>query len=155
MIYVVIGSFLFAIHIVSIQLALRPYNTWHTTSIMVYAIFAVAILLWAGDGVIQGEFNLFVPGWTGWFVIFFQGVLATFVGRVITYLAIDVIVSAQFSLLSPMETLLTIVWSVIFLSETLDPWQWLGATLIITGTLLAAENIKRPKLFGKQSAVME
>lgn len=136
---VVAGAFLFAVHMVSVQWYLRPYNTWATTGLMVTAASAVAITLWLSNGG-----STFVPGVWGWLAILFQGVMATFIGRLMTYGAVNILGSAQFALLSPLETLLTVTWSVIFLGERLDPAQWVGGVFIIGGTLLAAEAVRWP-----------
>ena len=136
----VAGAFLFAIHMVSVQWYLRPHNTWATTALMVSAASAVTLTLWASNGA-----STFVPGVWGWVAIVFQGVLATFIGRLMTYASVNILGSGQFALFSPLETLLTVTWSVIFLGERLDPSQWVGAIFIISGTILAAEMVRWPQ----------
>ena len=132
----VVGSALYAIHMVSVQWFLRPYNTWMITTLIVVGAGAVLALMWLARGA-----DTYVPGWFGWTAILFQGVVATYLGRMMTYNAIKIIGSGQFTLLAPLETLLTIVWSVLFLGERLAPLQWLGAVLILFGALLAADGV--------------
>ena len=135
----VAGAFLFAIHMVSVQWYLRPHNTWATTALMVSAASVVTLVLWGSNGA-----NMFVPGVWGWVAIVFQGVVATYIGRLMTYAAVNILGSGQFALLSPLETLLTVIWSVIFLGERLAPAQWVGAIFIIGGAVLAAEMLRWP-----------
>ena len=132
----VVGSALYAIHMVSVQWFLRPYNTWMITTLIVVGAGVVLACMWLARGA-----DTYVPGWFGWTAILFQGVVATYLGRMMTYNAIKIIGSGQFTLLAPLETLLTIVWSVLFLGERLAPLQWLGAMLILFGALLAADGV--------------
>ena len=57
--------------------------------------------------------------------------------------AIQEIGSGQLALLSPLETLLAILWSVAFLQESLSLFQWFGGSLILSSALLAAFRSKR------------
>jgi drug/metabolite transporter (DMT)-like permease len=139
-----IGAMLFAVHMVSVQWYLRPYNTWATSALMVTGASIAAVALWLGNGA-----DVFVPGPWGWLAILFQGVMATFIARLTTYASINILGSAQFALLSPLETLLTVVWSVIFLGERLAWAQWVGGIFIIGGTVLAAEALRWPKRLAK------
>jgi drug/metabolite transporter (DMT)-like permease len=50
------------------------------------------------------------------------------------------------SLIMPLETMLSVTWSMLFLGEKLLQWQWLGAGLILISALLAAKE--RPKRSG-------
>jgi len=47
---------------------------------------------------------------------------------------------AQFSLLAPLEMMLTVIWSVMFLQERLSAWQWVGGGLILVSAALAARR---------------
>ncbi|MEZ4714697.1 MAG: DMT family transporter [Caldilineaceae bacterium] len=120
----------------SVQWFLRPYNTWMITTLIVVGAGAVLALMWLARGA-----DTYVPGWFGWTAILFQSVVATYLGRMMTYNAVKIIGSGQFTLLAPLETMLTIVWSVLFLDERLAPLQWLGAVLILVGALLAADAV--------------
>ena len=152
--FVSLGSFLFSLHMVSIQWYLQSYNTWHTTSIMVYVATAIAGVMWLADGLFYGGLDFFVPGTIGWVAIFFQGIIATFIGRVVTYAAVSRVGSAQMSLLSPVETLLTLVWSLLFLGEVLLLEQWFGAALVLGGMLLSIEITKLPAWAAVQDWVL-
>lgn len=132
------GSALFSIHIVSVQWFLKPYNVWITTTLIVVSATVAILMLWLATG---ADMNVPVP--LGWLAILVQGIVATFIGRILTYSAINRIGSGQFALLSPLETSLTIVWSVIFLGERLTGIQWLGTLFILISTCMAADVVWR------------
>jgi drug/metabolite transporter (DMT)-like permease len=48
----------------------------------------------------------------------------------------------QVALLVPLETLLSVLWSVLFLQEHLSLWQALGGVLILSSALLAIQRLK-------------
>lgn len=134
----VISSILYSIHMVSVQWFLKPYNTWTITTILVISATIAILIVWAMTGA-----ETYVPAPTGWIAMLFLGIFATYIGRILTYSAINRIGSGQFVLLTPLETSLTIVWSVIFLGERLTPPQWLGAFFILMSILLAADAVWR------------
>ena len=138
--YVLLAASTYAVHIVMVQWYTKPYNTWATTAIMVAgsAVFTVIIWLLIGR-------PLFPPNTKNYLVIIYQIVIITFVARTVLYSAIERIGSAQYALLSPVETLLTIMWSFLFLGERFQSVQWLGAGLILTSALLAADFSHRRK----------
>lgn len=55
----------------------------------------------------------------------------------------------QMALLTPIETLLTVVWSILFLNERLSALQWIGGILILISAVLAIQCInlgrRRPR----------
>lgn len=132
----VLGSALYAVHMVSVQWFLRPYNTWMITMLIVVGAGIILVIMWLALGA-----DTYVPGWFGWAAIIFQSIVATYLGRMMTYNAVKIIGSGQFTLLAPLETMLTIVWSVLFLGERLSLVQWAGAVLILLGALLAADVV--------------
>ncbi|MCH8339483.1 MAG: EamA family transporter, partial [Chloroflexi bacterium] len=46
-------------------------------------------------------------------------------------------------LLGPLETLLTVIWSLLFLQERLSVVQWAGGGLILFGAVLAGQRMHR------------
>ena len=52
---------------------------------------------------------------------------------------------SQVILMTPLETLLSVLWSVIFLQERLSGWQWLGGLFILISAMLAAKRLSRVK----------
>ena len=133
---IVTGAMLYAGHIISVQWFLRPYNTWTVTSLIVVAATVAVVMLW----VITGQ-STFIPAPLGWIAIVVQGIVATCIGRILTYKAINLIGSGQFALLTPLETALSVTWAALFLAESLLPVQWLGTVLILFGALLAADLV--------------
>ncbi len=128
----VVGAALYALHIVSVQWFLRGYNMWQVAALIVASASAVIVILWWGS-----DATWYVPGWGGWLAILAQGLLTTWVGRFLTYSAIDRIGSGQFALLTPLEMMLAILWAVLFLGEALTGTQWLGGVLVLISTALA------------------
>jgi drug/metabolite transporter (DMT)-like permease len=138
---VVSGAFLFSVHIVAVQWYLKPYNTWAVTALLVISATVAVIVLW----LIEGS-PTYVPGWGGWLAIAVQGVLVTYIARLLTYQAINYIGSGQYALLSPLETALTVLWAFLFLGEWIDSWQWLGMLLILVSPLFAFQALRVPSL---------
>jgi drug/metabolite transporter (DMT)-like permease len=48
---------------------------------------------------------------------------------------------AQMALFGPLETLLSVIWSIIFLNEQLAPLQLVGGALILVSALLAVKRL--------------
>ena len=134
----VISSILYSIHMVSVQWFLKPYNTWTITTLLVISATIAIVIVWLLTGA-----ETYVPAPTGWIAILFLGIFATYIGRVLTYSAINRIGSGQFVLLTPLETSLTIMWSVIFLGEMLTLLQWLGTFFILMSIFMAADAVWR------------
>jgi drug/metabolite transporter (DMT)-like permease len=47
-----------------------------------------------------------------------------------------------------LETLLTVIWSTLFLHERLTPLQWVGGALIMVSALLAIQRLGRTSKAG-------
>jgi len=83
------------------------------------------------------------PGWQGWLLVGTLAVVSTYLSRLAMFVAVRGIGGGQVSLLAPFETLLTVIWSALFLSERLTAWQWAGGSLILVSALLAARRMLR------------
>lgn len=134
---IVVGAFAFALQMTLVQRYLNGFNLWRMTAVQVYIPTGMVLVLWLFLGVRNGELDTFVPGVLGWITIVVLGIFSTFVGRWLTYAAIGAIGSGEMALLAPLETMLVIVWSFLFLGEFLTPLQWLGAILILSGVLMS------------------
>ena len=132
--FVFIAASTYAIHLASVQWYMKPYNTWATTSLMISGSAVVVLIMWLWNGA-----DLAVPGWRGWLIVVYQVVLLTYIGRTVTYAAIARIGSGQMALLTPIETVLTIIWAMLFLGEKLSANQLIGAGLILASAAMAAE----------------
>ncbi len=83
------------------------------------------------------------PGATGWITIFVLAVVSTYAARLLHFSAVMRIGGGQTSMLSPVETLLAVVWSMLFLGERLTPIQLVGGVLILASAVLAIQRMKR------------
>jgi drug/metabolite transporter (DMT)-like permease len=81
------------------------------------------------------------PDANDWLVIGVLAVVSTYFARLALYAAIPRIGSGQIALLWPLQTLLIILLSVLFLQERLASVQWLGGVLILASALLAIERL--------------
>jgi len=74
---------------------------------------------------------------TGWGVVLWSGVVGTAITRVSTIEGVRLLGGGQTALLLPVETVMTLTWAALLLGERIDPWQMLGAALVLTSVLLA------------------
>jgi len=105
-------------------------------SVVTMAIVAAGWWLWQG-----AEWH--DPGWQGWLLVGAMAVVSTYLSRLALFVAVLGIGGGQVSLLAPLETLLTVIWSVLFLSERLTARQWVGGGLILISALLVARRMLR------------
>jgi drug/metabolite transporter (DMT)-like permease len=123
----------YPLHLVLIQWRLGGY---HPLTVALYIITAAMVSL-------SIVYMLAFHGWqpisaSGWLVIAGTVIFSTIVGRIALFAGIQHIGSGETSLLSPVETLLTVLWAAIFLSERLMPVQWAGGVLILVSSALGA-----------------
>lgn len=83
------------------------------------------------------------PGWQGWVMLLVISMVSTFFGWWAMFRAIQIIGSGQYALLLPVETLLAIVWSFLFLGELLTILQLAGSGLILFSAMLAVQRLGR------------
>ena len=69
--------------------------------------------------------------------------MGTYLAQMALFAAVRSIGSGQMALLGPLETLLTVIWSSLFLQERLSALQWAGGGLILFGAILAAQRMHR------------
>ena len=82
------------------------------------------------------------PTTNEWLIILVLAVISTWFARLALFGAIARIGSGQIAMLWPLQTLLIIVLSVIFLGEQMTTIQWLGGALILGSTALVAQRAK-------------
>lgn len=90
------------------------------------------------------------PAWQAppaqnWLLIFALAFLSTFVARLAFVAAVDRIGGGQMTLLTPLETLLTVCWSMLFLQEHFSLLQWVGGALVLASALLAIQRLNIAK----------
>jgi drug/metabolite transporter (DMT)-like permease len=73
----------------------------------------------------------------GWGVVLLTALVPTFAARLALFAGIRRVGSGQASLFGPLEMLLSVTWTSLFLGERLSPAQWSGGLLILASVLLA------------------
>lgn len=126
-----------AIHLVLIQWFLQGYDARTVTLYTVAMMSLVSVSFWLSQGAEWRE-----PGWSGWLFILILAVVSTYLARLALFAGVRHLGSGQMALLLPLETLLTVTWSVLFLQEWLTLWQWIGGSLILLSALLAVRRLR-------------
>lgn len=85
------------------------------------------------------------PATEGWLAVVWLAVLGVVVHRLLLFAGIARIGSAETALLAPVDILLTIVWSLLFLGERVQALQWLGGSLILLSAMLALLRLNRTR----------
>jgi len=124
--------FLYSLQLVLAHKWLGEYDSRTVTVYLLGAMTAVSGVLWW----IQGT-GWRHPGMHGWLVIAALTLVGTYVARLTLYGAIRRIGSGEVALLWPLQTLLSVLLSVLFLAERLSLAQWAGGLLIMASVLLA------------------
>jgi len=136
----VASIFCFSCQIVMLQWYLKGQD-FRTVSFYISAgMTTVVTIYWALWGV-QWQ----TPGAQSWLLIFALAFLSTFLARLFFVSAVDRIGGGQMTLLTPMETLLTVFWSLIFLHERFSPLQWVGGALVLSSALMAVQRLNLAK----------
>ncbi len=129
----------------ALQLALTQwYLADYDVRTIAFYISSLMTVVQFGFWTAQGS-EWTAPGWSGWFAIATMAVLGTYVARLAMFRAIREIGSGQTALLAPTETMLTVIWSLLFLQERLTLVQWSGSILIIASAILAVERLYQVK----------
>lgn len=149
---VAFASFIYGTYLVFIQKYLGDYNTSAVSEISIWGVVLVVASFWAffDGGVIQ------VSSAAGWLTIIVQAIVVSILGRFAMLIAIKQMGSGEYALLSPMETLLAVLWSIIFLNETLSQGQMIGASLVLGGLLISGEwfALRFNQLFARRRRVL-
>jgi drug/metabolite transporter (DMT)-like permease len=125
----------FGLYLVILQWFLQDYDT---QTVAMYVVATMSVLT-AGLWLVQGA-EWYVPGWQSWLAIGVLVVINTYLAQQALFAAVRSIGSGQMALLGPLETLLTVLWSFIFLHERLSVLQWIGGSLILSSMLLAVQR---------------
>ena len=133
---IVLASFIYGAYLVFIQKYLGDYNTSAVSELSIWGVVITIASFWLlfDGGAIQ------VSSAAGWVTIVVQAIVVTICGRFAMMIAIKKMGSGEYALLSPMETLLAVLWSILFLSETLSQGQMIGASLVLGGLLISGER---------------
>lgn len=137
---VLVTIFTFAVHLALIQWFLQGYDASAVTLYVVAGMTLVAVAFWLFQGAEWHE-----PGWFGWLAIIVLAIVSTHLARLALFAGVCHLGSGQIALLTPLETLLTVLWSVLFLQERLTVWQWAGGAFILASALLAVRRLSRAR----------
>jgi drug/metabolite transporter (DMT)-like permease len=121
----------YAVHLNLVQWRLRNYDSQTVT---IYVVSLMALML-------SVPFILQLKQWrpvspAGWGVILATGVVSTAAARLAMFAAVRHIGSGQVALLGSVDTVLAVLWSLLFLGERLSPLQWSGSLLIVASASL-------------------
>ena len=128
----------FSVYLVLMQRYLRDFDVRTVTLYIVGTISLFTVGLWLAQGAQWSD-----PGWQGWLAIGVLALVGTYLAQMALFAAVRSIGSGQMALLGPLETLLTVIWSSLFLQERLSALQWAGGGLILFGAILAAQRMHR------------
>ena len=133
----------YSIQLVLVQWFLKDYPARTITVYIVIGNTIAATFFW----LLRGP-QWTSPNWQGWLSIAVLAIVGTYLARLATIGAVKGIGSGQVALLAPLETMLTVIWSVLFLAERLSFLQWLGSLLVVTSALFAIQRWghARPRL---------
>lgn len=137
---VVLSILASSVQSVFVQWYLRDADGLSVTLYMIAGIQIVVAGFWWSQGAVTA-----VPGWPAWLGIAALAVVSTVASRVLWFAAILHLGSGQVALLVPLETLLTVIWSFLFLGERFTPWQAVGGALILFSALLASQRLLRAR----------
>ncbi len=109
-----------------IQWFLRDYDP-RTVALYVVSLMTV---MTGGVWLIQGQ-GLQTISPVGWVVILITAIVSTAIARLALFAGIQRVGSGRTALLAPVETLLAVSWTVLFLGDRLSSWQWVGGVLVV------------------------
>lgn len=133
-----LSCFTFALPIAVLQWFLGDFDARTVTFYMVTGMLTISLIGWLATGAEWHD-----PGWGGWAAILTIAVVGTFAARLLMVAAIGRLGSGQVALLIPVELMLSIVWSMLFLGDRLTLIQSLGGLLILLSASLSVIRLKR------------
>ncbi len=138
---VLVTVFTVSLHLVMTQWYLPNIPARTVTLYVNLGVMAVCLIAWWLAG-----WPWTPPGPTGWASILALAVISTFLARLLLFAGVRRLGSGQISLLAPLETLLTVIWSFLFLGERLTAVQWIGGLFILLSMALARRWRPLPRL---------
>lgn len=139
------GLAFFAVMLFSLQMALIQWYlpAYDSRTVVFYVTGSMTLVVLAGWWLMGAHWA--APGWGGWLAVAVLAVVSTFLSRLAYFAAVAILGSGQLALLGPLETLLTIVWSTLFLHEQLTWLQMVGGLLILLSAALAIQRLGRAR----------
>lgn len=120
----------------SLHLTLTQWHlsNYHPQTVVVYVITFMGLIMTA---IRLLQFSPLEPiSINGWWAIIGTVLLGTVLSRAALFAGIQHVGSGQVALIGPIETLLSVLWALLFLGERMSPLQWVGSLFILTGVLL-------------------
>ena len=137
----------YAIYLVFMQWFLKDVPA---RSIALYVILTITFCLWLSWLISGSSFSAFnLEIWLPMLALVIGG---TYIAQLCLFRAVSLLGSAQLALLSPLEILLILLWSVVLLDERLSLLQLLGGSLILTSMLLAVLRLKELRRLWRATA---
>ncbi len=136
-----LATLLFSLQMALTQWTLVSYPTRTATFYVTLSMTLFVAVWWLMRGAPWSA-----PSLSGWIVVILLAVVSTYFARLTFFAAMGRIGGAQVSLLGPLETLLSVIWSILFLHERLAPAQFVGGALILFSALLAVQRLGRVNL---------
>ena len=139
--WILISMVCFALQLTMLQWYLMDYDARPVTLYMLLAMTATTLVMFALEG------GMWQPlGVRGWWAALVLAVASTYAARLLVFAAVSRIGGGQMAMLSPVETLMSVIWSFIFLGERLSPVQWIGGAFILTSAVLAIQRLSIARL---------
>lgn len=133
---ILVSMVFFALQTTFLQWFLMGYDARPVTFYMLIAMTLCVVGMWALEG------GTWQPlGMRGWMTALVLAFVSTYISRLLVFAAIGRIGGGQFAMLSPIETLMAVMWSFLFLGETLSPLQWIGGIFILTSAVFAIQRL--------------
>lgn len=126
---------LYAIYLVMLQWRLLGYDPRTVTLYLLVVMTLVVAIFWLAQGATWSD-----PGVRGWSAILIMALFSTYFARIAQFVAMRRIGGGQIALLWPVQTLLIILLSVLFLHERLSLVQWAGGALVLVSAGLAIQR---------------
>lgn len=126
----------FALQLSLLQWYLLAYDARTVTFYVLLAMSVGILFIWGLEGAPWQPL-----GTWGWVAAIFLAVMSTYLSRLLLFAAVSRIGGGQMAMLSPVETLLSVLWSMLFLGERLSLIQWMGGLLILVSAVLAIQRL--------------
>ena len=134
--WIVASMILFGLQMALLQWYLMEYDAKQVTFYVLLAMTAAVLVLWGIEGATWAPLS--TQGWVAGLALAF---FSTYISRLLLFAAVCRIGGGQMAMLSPVETLLAVLWSAIFLGERFTWIQWAGGALILSSAVLALKRL--------------
>ena len=138
--WIAISLCAFALQVSLLQWYLTEYDSMAVTFYVLVGMSVGIVGWWMVQGMTWTD-----PGVKGWGAILLLAIVGTFCARLLMFVSVARIGGGQTSMLSPLETLLAVIWSYLFLGERLEPIQLLGGLFIVLSAVLAIRRLRRSR----------